>query len=170
MAVRILVFGDTHIRRWRQAHPALHAAVAEADIAIHCGDSVHADVIEGFRAAAGRTVAVHGNTDPPELRVALPRREVLEVEGVRIGVTHPAWGGPEFPPQELLPDFRDVAGGVKVICFGHLHEPVNEVHEGVLFVSGGQAYPSFLVPATVAWLTVEGGSARAEIVEIAPAQ
>ncbi len=167
---RILVLGDTHVRRWSEVHPAVRAAVAEADIALHCGDSVRGAVIEGFRAAALRAVAVHGNSDPPELRRDLPFRELLEVDGVRIGVTHPAWGAEEFEPRALLSDFGGVEGGVGVICYGHLHEPVNEVVDGVLFLNGGQPYPSFLVPATVAWLVIEDGVPRGEIVEIAPAE
>ena len=166
---RILVIGDTHVRRWEEVHPAVRAAVAEADIAIHCGDSVHLDVIEGFRAAARRAVAVHGNSDPVEARQALSAIELLEVDGIRIGVTHPAWGAEEFEPEAVLPDFAHVAGGVDVICYGHLHVPTLDLRDGVLFLNGGQPYPSFMVRATVAWLTIEDGEPRGEIVEIAPA-
>jgi len=168
MAVtRILVVGDTHVRRWEDVHPRIREAVAEADIAFHCGDIVHLDVVEGFRQAAKRAVVVHGNTDPVEVRRALPYREIVEVDGVRIGVLHPSWGGPEFEPHVLFGDFPE---GVDVIAYGHLHEPVNEVVDGVLFVNGGQAYASFLVPATIAWLTIEDGVPRAEIELVEPAQ
>jgi uncharacterized protein len=167
--VRIVVTGDTHVRSWEQAHEALRAAVAAADIAVHCGDWVHPDAVAGFRAAARRAVVVHGNSDPPELRRALPYREVIEVEGVRIGVTHPAWGGPEFPPEQLLPDFPpEQVGKVDAICFGHLHEPLDEQVDGVRFINPGQGYPSFLVPGTYALLEAESGSLRCEIVEFAP--
>ncbi|MEE8337178.1 MAG: metallophosphoesterase family protein [Dehalococcoidia bacterium] len=170
-ATRILVIGDTHARAWAEVHPAVRAAVEEADIAVHCGDIVRMAVVEGFRAAARRAVVVCGNSDPPDLWRALPAKEHFEVDGVRIGVTHPIWGAAEFEPARLLPDFTERgAHTADVICYGHLHEPVNETVGGVLFVNGGQAYPSFLVPATVAWLTVEDGLASAEIVEIAPAE
>ncbi|MDP6605989.1 MAG: metallophosphoesterase family protein, partial [Dehalococcoidia bacterium] len=165
------VFGDTHARSWDEVHPAVRAAVDEADIAVHCGDIVRMAVVDGFRAAAKRAIVVCGNSDPPDLWRALPAKEHFEVDGLRIGVTHPIWGAEEFEPPRLLPDFSD--GGVPavdVICYGHLHEPLIETAGGVLFVNGGQAYPSFLVPATVVWLTIERGVASAEIVEVAPAE
>lgn len=164
---RILLIGDTHAYHWDDVHPRVREAVAEADIAVHAGDIVRMAVVDGFRAAAKRSYVVHGNSDPPELRAALPHRELFEVDGVRIGLTHPAWGGPEFPPEELLPDFPE---GVDVILYGHLHVPLVEQRYGVLFVNGGQPYPQFLVPTTIAWLTIEDGVPRAEIELVEPPQ
>lgn len=162
---RIVLIGDTHAYSWAEVHPRVREAVAEADIAVLAGDIVRMAVVEGFRATARRSFVVHGNSDPPDLRTALPAREVFEVDGVRIGVTHPAWGGPEFEPEELLPDFPE---GVDVILYGHLHVPVCETRFGVLFLNGGQPYPQFLVPTTMAWLTVTDGIPRGEIETIAP--
>ena len=168
---RIVVTGDTHIRRWDEAHAALRAAVASADVAIHCGDWVHLDAVAGFRAAARRAVVVHGNSDPQELRAALPYREVLEIDGLRIGVTHPAWAGPEFPPERLLPDFPEAdVGRLDAICFGHLHEPLDAHVNGMHFINPGQGYPSFMVPGTYALLEIEGGRLRSEIIEFAAAE
>ena len=164
---RVLVVGDTHVHTWDEVHPRVREATAEADVALLCGDIVRLEVVAGFRAAAKRSVVVHGNSDPVDVRQALPYKEIIEVDSVRIGVTHPSWGGPEFEPEALLGDFPE---GVDVIAYGHLHMPLNETHEGVLFVNGGQAYPSFLVPATVAWLVIEDGVPRGEIEEVAPAQ
>ena len=163
MTTTIAVISDTHFNRWDEVHPRIKQAVREADIAIHCGDIVRQDVVDGMRGEAKRAVIVHGNSDPPDLRESLPYTEVLEVEGVRLGVTHPAWGGPEFPLEELLPDFPDP---VDAILFGHFHETINEIRDGVLFLNPGQAYKSFMVPATIAMLTVSEGNMTAEIVTV----
>ncbi len=163
MTTRIAIIADTHFSRWDEVHPLIKEAVREADIAVHCGDIVRQDVVDGMRAEAKRVVIVHGNSDPPELRQSLPYTEVIEVEGVRLGVTHPAWGGPEFPLEELLPDFPEP---VDAILFGHLHETINETRNGVLFLNPGQAYKSFMVPATMATLTVSEGEMLAEIIVI----
>ena len=163
MTTKIAVISDTHFNRWDEVHPRIKQAVREADIAIHCGDIVRQDVVDGMRGEAKRAVIVHGNSDPPDLRESLPYTEVLEVEGVRLGVTHPAWGGPEFPLEELLPDFPDP---VDAILFGHFHETINEIRDGVLFLNPGQAYKSFMVPATIAMLTVSEGNMTAEIVTV----
>jgi len=161
---RVLLVGDTHARAWEEVHPRVRDAVEEADIAVLAGDIVTMAVVEGFRAAARRSYVVHGNSDPPDVRAALPAREVFEVDGVRIGLTHPAWGGPDFEPEVLLDDFPE---GVDVILYGHLHETVNDRREGVLFLNGGQPYPQFLTPATVAWLTIESGVARGDLEQVA---
>ena len=52
------------------------------------------------------------------------------------------------------------------ILFGHLHETVNEVRDDVLFLNPGQAYKSFMVPATMALLTVEDGRMQSQIVVV----
>jgi hypothetical protein len=169
---RILVVGDTHVREWDEVHPAIRERVREADIAVHCGDWTGIGAVEGFRAEATRAVMVHGNSDPVHVRRALPYREVFQVDGVRIGVTHPAWGREEPPPAALLPDFPEAdTGALDILCYGHIHVPLSEVHEGVHFVNGGQGYPSFRVPGTVAWIeTRAGGLFTVTIEEFAPAR
>ena len=167
MSTRIVVFSDRHCHTWDEVHPDIRAEVAQADIAVHCGDLVRMDVVDGLRRDAKRAVVVHGNSDPPDVRGAIPYTEILEVEGVRIGVTHPAWGGPEFPPEELLGDFEDVPD---VILFGHTHETMNEMIDGALYVNPGQGYPSFMVAATIAVLTVSDGEVSVEIRTIVPAR
>ena len=165
MTVTIVALSDTHCAAWDEVHPDIRSAVAGADIAVHCGDFTHIDVVEGVERHARRAVMVHGNSDPVNIRQTLPYVEVFEVEGVRVGVTHPAWGGPEFNLVELLPDFPDP---VDVIIFGHLHETVNERRDGVLFVNPGQGYVSFMVPATIAVLTVDHGEVAVEIRVVEP--
>ena len=162
---RIAIISDTHLSRWDEVHPDIRRAVRDADIAVHCGDIVRQDVVDGMRSEARSAVIVHGNSDPPALRESLPYTEVIEVDGLRIGVTHPAWGGPEFPLEELLPDFPEP---VDAVLFGHFHETINEVRNGVLFLNPGQAYKSFMVPATMATLTIDRGRMIPEIVTIEP--
>ena len=166
MAVEIVVVSDTHCESWEDVHPAIRDAVAAADVAVHCGDLIRMAVAEGMRRSARRAVVVHGNSDPVEVRRTLPYVETFEAEGVRVGVTHPAWGGPEFELEELLPDFPEP---VDAILFGHLHEPIDELRGGVRFVNPGQGYASFAVPATIAVLTASDGSLSAEIRVIEPA-
>jgi putative phosphoesterase len=171
VTTNVLLVGDTHIRTWEQAHPELARLVRSADLALHAGDWTHLDTVAGFQAEAKRSVVVHGNSDPPELRQALPYREIVEVEELRIGLIHPSWGREEFPSERLLPDFKpEEVGRVDVICFGHFHVTLDEVVDGMRFVNGGQGYPSFLVPGTVAWLRVSGSELTVEFEEFAPGE
>ena len=159
-----MVVSDTHCHEWEDVHPEIRRAITEADIAIHCGDFVRMSVIEGMRREARRAIVVHGNSDPVDIRQAIPYVEVLEIEGRRIGITHPAWGGPEFPLEELLPDFPEP---IDAIIFGHLHETIVETREGILFVNPGQGYASFMVDATIALVTVnsDGIAAKIQVIE-----
>lgn len=165
MTTTIVVVADTHCATWEEVHPEIRTAVADADIAVHCGDFTRQSVVDGFSQTARRAVLVHGNTDPPDIRRALPYVQVLEVEGTRIGVTHPAWGGPEFGPADLLPDFPEP---VDVILFGHLHETMDQEVNGVRFINPGQAYASFLVPATMAMVTMSARTVSSEIRLVQP--
>ena len=160
MTTKIVVVSDTHCRLWEEVHPEIRKAVAEADVAVHCGDYTQLEVVEGVRRSAKRAVVVHGNSDTVELRRAIPRTEVIELEGKRIGITHPPWGGPPFELPELLVDFPEP---VDVILFGHVHETFNETLDGILYVNPGQGYSSFRVPATIAVLTLDDGRVDTEI-------
>ena len=161
MPTTIAVISDTHCYNWEQVHPVLRDAVGRADFAVHCGDIVRQEVVDGFCETSKQPLIVHGNSDPIDLRKSLPYTQTFEVEGLLIGIIHPAWGGPEFPPQELLKDFPTKPD---VILFGHTHEPLNEEIDGVLYVNPGQGYKSFMVDCTMAILTVDSGTIKAEIV------
>ena len=124
-------------------------------------------VVNGMIGCAKRAVVVHGNSDQVDVRGTLPYVEVLEVEGARIGVIHPSWGGPEFDLEELLLDFPDP---VDAIVFGHFHVPINEARHGVLYVNPGQGYASFMVPCTIARLRVDAGQITARIETVEPAR
>ena len=165
MSTTIAVFSDTHCYSWDEVHPDIRRAASEADVAVHCGDFTRMDVVEGLRRNAKKACAVYGNSDPVEIRQRLPRVEVIEVGGKHIGVTHPAWGGPPFELDDLLDDF---SRPVDAVLFGHLHETLNQVRHGVLFLNPGQGYASFMVPATIALLTIGDADMSAEIRVIEP--
>ena len=163
MPIKIAVISDTHCYEWDDIHPDMRTLVAECDIAIHCGDIVRQPVVEGFLKSAKKGLIVHGNSDPVDLRESLPYTQVIEVEKIKIGITHPAWGGPEFPPSELFKDFDEA---LDIILFGHTHEPLIQNISGTLFVNPGQGYKSFMVDGTMAVITIDNGVADAEIVVI----
>lgn len=163
MSTRIVIVSDTHCREWEEVSSSIRCAVSEADIAIHCGDFTHMNVLEGFVNQSNQCIVVHGNSDPPDLRQAIPYVETVEIEKVHIGVTHPAWGGPPFDVEELLNDF---AHPMDVIVFGHVHETLDEVYQGTRFVNPGQGYASFMVPATIAVMEINNGAVSVEIREV----
>jgi putative phosphoesterase len=59
----------------------------EADLILHAGDFVSAEVYSRLR-DLGPLEAVHGNMDDARLKRALPARRIVEVGQVRIGLVH----------------------------------------------------------------------------------
>jgi len=161
---RIVVLSDTHAREWGELPPKLRHAITAADIVVHCGDYTGRRVLEALREYARNFVGVYGNVDGSAIRSQLPPRVVFEVEGRKIGVTHPEWGGPPFAPEELLPDFP----GVDIVLFGHLHERINSKIDDTLFLNPGPGYGSFLSPPSYGEIIIEGGRVRSEIKLVQP--
>ena len=156
----ILVMGDTHCRTWEEVHPNIRKLVPEADIVVHCGDLTNIAIAEGLKKEAQQAIVVHGNSDSPDITAALPKQEVLKIQGKTIAITHPYWGGPPFDPAIILNDFDEQ---IDIVLSGHTHDPMNEERDGVLYINPGQAYRSFLTDATVAFLDIDDGKVSSQI-------
>ncbi|MEO8282850.1 MAG: metallophosphoesterase [Pseudarthrobacter sp.] len=119
MPLRLLLISDTHVpKRARELPAQVWAAVESADVVIHAGDWVSAELLDGFERRSRRLVAVYGNNDGPELRRRLPETMRVLLEGVRFAVVHetgPAKGRNERA-EALFPDSD-------VLVFGHSHIP-----------------------------------------------
>ncbi len=135
--MRIGVLSDTHVSSFAEIPERILATLAEVDLIVHTGDFVAKGVLDGLK-RLGEVKAVRGNMDSEELKRILPEKELLEVEGQRIGVIH-GWGAPFGIEDRVGGMFEDV----DIIIFGHSHEAKNEVKNGVLFFNPGRARDSF---------------------------
>jgi putative phosphoesterase len=88
-----------------------------AGAVVHTGDFTAASVLADL-GRFGPVTAVQGNMDDDELRVSLPVRTTVELEGIRIGLIHD--GGPAVGRHERL---RELFPGCDVIAYGHSHMP-----------------------------------------------
>jgi putative phosphoesterase len=88
-----------------------------AGAVVHTGDFTAASVLADL-GRFGPVTAVQGNMDDGELRVSLPVRTTVELEGIRIGLIHD--GGPAVGRHERL---RELFPGCYVIAYGHSHMP-----------------------------------------------
>ena len=140
--MRLLLLADTHLvphdraarGRGDPRHPrgardlpaAVWAEVERADVVVHAGDWVTADLLDALEARARRVVGVWGNNDGPDLRARLPEVAVEELGGIRVGVVHEtgAAAGRESRMDRLY------AGRVDVLVFGHSHIPWDTVTPG----------------------------------------
>jgi putative phosphoesterase len=126
---------------------------------LHAGDVGGAAILDELRLIAP-VRAVFGNTDPagdPELADQI----LMNFEGMSVHVSH----GHELgsPTPQRLADRYDA----DVVVYGHTHRPLVTKLGGRLFVNPGAAGPKrFNLVPSVARLTISGGNAEVEIVEI----
>ena len=135
--MKIGVISDTHASSFAQLPGRILRALAGVDLIIHTGDFVARDVLDGLK-RLGELKAVRGNMDSEELKQILPEKEILEIEGRRVGIIH-GWGSPHGIDDRVGGMFEDV----DIIVYGHSHHSQNEVKRGILFFNPGQARNSF---------------------------
>lgn len=154
MSTNVVVLSDTHVRRGgsRRLPEAVYAALDRADVVLHAGDIVCADLLDELGGFAP-TYAVLGNNDLDPGLSHLPETRVVEVEGVRVGMVHDS--GPRQGREARL---RRLFPAADVVVFGHSHIPWNdEGLEGqVLFNPGSPTDKRMQPQHTMGLLTVDG--------------
>lgn len=166
--MKVLVLADTHVNDVGMLPERLRGELKSADMIIHAGDYTGKRLLEQLRASAGDFRGVYGNMDPEEIRRELKAKEIIEIEGIKIGVTHPSEGGsPVGLAARVRAKFKDEDPEPGVIIYGHSHEPQNEKMDNILYLNPGSATGAF--PArykSFGVLTIENGVIRAEIVRV----
>ncbi len=161
MIKKIGVLSDTHIpNRARSLPPELFDAFQGVDMILHAGDLVQEEVLLDLMALAP-VEAVAGNMDPPHLEKRLGERKLLQIAGLRIGLTH--GHGPRGKIMERA--YQAFASeSPDCVVFGHSHQPCNIRYRGVLLFNPGsptdrrrEKYPS------CGLLTIAGSSISGEI-------
>jgi uncharacterized protein len=120
--VRLAIISDTHLPRGNRALPeACRARLRAADLILHAGDLVGAEVLEDLTRIGPPVVAVHGNVDSDAVRAALPAQRVVEAGGTRIAMVHDAG-----PARGRVARLRRRFPGCDAVVFGHSHIPLLE--------------------------------------------
>jgi putative phosphoesterase len=120
--VLIAVISDTHLPRGNRTLPAACVErLRSADLILHAGDLMTADVLADLRALGAPVEAVHGNVDDEQVRRLLPSARLVDAGGVRIAITHDA--GPAVGRLERL---RLRFADADAVVFGHSHVPLHE--------------------------------------------
>lgn len=114
----MVVLADTHLRpdRARPLPDPVWAAVRGADLVLHAGDVVTAELLDEL-AEVAPVHAVLGNNDT-SLRHRLPETVELDLDGVRLAMVHDsgARAGRERRMRRRFPD-------ADVVVYGHSHQP-----------------------------------------------
>ncbi|WP_445475900.1 metallophosphoesterase family protein [Methanococcoides methylutens] len=154
--MKLIILSDTHIKSGQSLLELLPddlvTIIKNSDILIHAGDF---ETLECYNelSGLGDLVAVHGDTDVPELMELLPERSVIEVEGVKVGVIHKGQLTSDNPD-----GLRYLAKemGVDVLIFGHFHHPIIEDYEVLLLSPGSAIVPGVAEPSAIELDIIEG--------------
>lgn len=159
--IRVIVLSDTHIpERSTAIAPSLVEELTSADLILHLGDFTSLEVLEELR-SLGEMRGVRGNCDSYEVCQRLPEKQVLELAGRRIGMTHGRGS-----PRGLLERVRRQFQGVDVVLFGHSHQPLIERAGGVLYANPGSATANLVGPRRTYLRLRINETVDAELVEL----
>ena len=151
--MRIGVISDTH----RLLRPEAIAALRGSDRVLHAGDVGDPGILDRLRELAPVT-AVRGNVDRGPWAAALPETELVEIEGLSIYLIHDL--GQLDPKPE--------AAGIRVVIYGHSHQPKIEEKNGVLYFNPGSAGPRrFSLPISLARLDLGKTPWQVEFLQLA---
>jgi putative phosphoesterase len=168
MSVKIVVIGDTHISNFKQLPKDMINAILESDWVIHVGDFISKNVLNGLLKLKGpRFKGVYGNADPQSIRDQVLEKDILEILGKRIGITHPAKGETgELTKKLVLKEFKK--DNIDAIVYGHTHEPKIEFIGGILLINPGKGYleKSYFGPSTSFAIITIDKEIKAEIQKI----
>lgn len=109
------------------------------DLIIHCGDYTGIEVVHQLE-ALGNFCGVAGNMDLFEIRAILKDKEIIEVEGKRLGIYH--GHGIFFIDKGLKNQFKGEK--IDVYIHGHTHRLREEKKSGVYYLNPGR-FPSMLI-------------------------
>lgn len=151
MVIKIGVLSDTHmIRPTDSFRDQVARCFADVSVILHAGDLTDLSVLDVF--GDKELYAVHGNMCHGSARRTLPRQQVVEIGGFRIGLTH-GMGIYAHIEDHLLRLFDDV----DCIVSGHTHRPVCHSLYGILFVNPGSFLGSGRYGALGTYAIVEAG-------------
>jgi uncharacterized protein len=164
MTTRVVLTSDTHVpARARDLPPALWTAIDDADLVVHAGDWVSAELLDRMEARARRLLAVAGNNDHGILRQRLPEVARATVEGVTIAVVHEtgAKDGRERRADAAFP-------GTDLLVFGHSHIPWDSVSPaGMRLLNPGSPTDRRRQP-TATFMTLELDAGRIQRLRTVP--
>ncbi len=150
----VAVIADTHLPRGRRRLPdACLERLAGAELIVHAGDVVGAEVLDMIEAIGPPVAAVHGNVDAEEVRRRLPPERTIEAAGARLGIVHDAG-----PASGRLTRLRRRFPDADAVVFGHSHVPLLEGGDGFQIFNPGSPTDRRRQPRhTMGIATTDGG-------------
>ena len=115
----------------------------KVDYLFHLGDFTSFEVYQQLCDIFGKdkVIGVIGNMDfDSKLKQNLPKQLEFELFGHKILMIH-GMGGPNMIVKRLMKHLDLGNKDYDIVIFGHTHRPLNETHEGILFLNPGTSTP-----------------------------
>jgi uncharacterized protein len=129
----IAIIADTHMPRGARKLPDVCVEhLRTAELILHAGDISTAGVLIELRALGPPVLVVHGNVDEPVLAGSLPAELEVQLDGVRLAMTHDAG-----PAKGRLARLRRRFPLADAVVFGHSHIPLHERDDGFQIFNPG---------------------------------
>jgi putative phosphoesterase len=136
--MKIGVISDTHVHRISELPSSLINALTRMDMVVHLGDFHSEDLVNDLKEIADfRGVAGNHDGHIP----GLPEKDLIEVNGKRIGIIH--GHGCVFPFGFKWGLTTQFEGKPDAILYGHTHACRNTVEDGILFFNPGSVIGRF---------------------------
>lgn len=160
--IRIGVLSDTHSYSMKDVPSSLLEGLKAFDLIIHLGDFVSLELVDYLK-SFNNFFGIAGNHDPQTVKSILPRKDIVEVNGKRLGLLHGYWF-PFFCQHRSLAKFKK--DKVDAILYGHTHIIRNEMVNNILFFNPGSASALWPAPWKTFGILNVGESITGEIVSI----
>jgi uncharacterized protein len=161
----IAILADTHLPRGRRRLPEqCLQRLRSAELILHAGDISTAAVLDELSVLGPPVVAVHGNVDESALVQRLPAKLEVEVDRVRLAMTHDAG-----PARGRLTRLRKRFPRAHAVVFGHSHIPLHSVEDGFQIFNPGSATDRRRQPQhSMGLARVDRGTIDFELVALGP--
>ncbi|MCM8786979.1 MAG: metallophosphatase family protein [Candidatus Omnitrophica bacterium] len=143
--MKVIVISDTHIPTCANALPSIvEEEIKKSDYCLHAGDFVSYKFFESLRKFT-KISAVCGNMDEAIVMGNLPKKQIVELENVKIGLIH-GRGAPNNLIQYIKDEFKNEYNSIDIFVFGHSHLPTDEMIEGKIFFNPGSPTDKIFAP------------------------
>jgi putative phosphoesterase len=161
----IAIIADTHLPRAGRRMPELCLAQLQgAELILHAGDVSTEAALEDLSALGPPVVAVHGNVDEAALVRRLPGELEVEIDRVRVAMTHDTGAA-----RGRLARLRARFPRAHAVVFGHSHIPLHVAEEGFQIFNPGSPTDRRRQPQrTMGLARVERGAIQFELVALGP--
>lgn len=164
--MRVLVIADTHIPVAAKNLPDIIIEEAKkSDCCLHAGDFIDYQVFEQLSGLT-KVYAVFGNMDSEEVIKKLPRKTIIDLEELKVGLIH-GQGAPSALIASVDLAFDKEKNDIDLFVFGHSHNFFDQEIEGKIYFNPGSCTDKmFASQRSYGILDINAKTAKRRIIKI----